>query len=282
MPSPIDEYFINPMRYPAQYAPYNLVNTLVFAILALVAVFFIYKLLKRWRVEIGTRFFLAIIPFVLFGSALRVCEDARLLPREINLGGMPLFPFITPGIYFLVFAYVIIALAMGKLLERMRTIPKERTLGAIGIVLFLAPFALIVLKLKYFAHAAGIVGIGVVGVILLYALYRHLNWKTELVERLTVFAQCLDGGATFVGVAIGTPSATYFEQHVVGNALIGLGTPLLFMSIKFAFIIGATALLRREMKRPEERKQRNYLLLLLMIFGLAPGVRDLLRIAAGV
>jgi uncharacterized membrane protein len=41
---------------------------------------------------------------------------------------------------------------------------------------------------------------------------------------------------------------------------------------------------RREMSSadPEDKRQRNFLLMLLAIFGLAPGLRDMLRLVVGV
>ncbi|MGB9671968.1 MAG: DUF63 family protein [Candidatus Norongarragalinales archaeon] len=270
------------MRYPGEYAPYNAVNTLVFAAAALVAAYLIYKLLKFWRVEVNAKFVLAVTPFVLFGSALRVCEDAKILPRETSFFGVPLFLFITPGIYFLVFGVVVASVWLGGVLESAKKISREKFMAVVGITLFLLAFSVTLPLQKYWLHAAAIIGLGALGVAFLEVISRALKHESELIERLAVFSQCLDGGATFVATAFGTPSANYFEQHVVGGAVIGAGGPLAFLALKTVFALAVVLVVRSELRKPSETRVRNYLLLLVTIFGLAPGARDLLRLSAGV
>ena len=53
----IQEYFVNPIAHPNDYAPYNAVNTLVFAAIALCAAYVIYKGLQRSHIKINERFF---------------------------------------------------------------------------------------------------------------------------------------------------------------------------------------------------------------------------------
>jgi len=100
--------------------------------------------------------------------------------------------------------------------------------------------------------------------------------KTARIEGATFYAQCLDGAATFWGVQFGG----YGEQHVFGNFLFSVGGPLLFFLVKIAFVYLAVEVFRRETDKKSEA--RTYLLLLITIFGLAPGVRDILRITCGV
>lgn len=88
-----------------------------------------------------------------------------------------------------------------------------------------------------------------------------------------------------MGVGIGTPATSYGEQHVVGNFIIGaFGTPFGFYLLKLLFVLAVVFLLRRELneKKSAEAEEKNYILLIITIFGLAPGVRDALRIIAGV
>src|SRR3989339_273614 len=97
----IQEYFVNPILYQDKYPPYNAYNTLAYAAIAIAAVYLLFKLFKSKGIKIDGWFFKAVIPFVLFGSLLRVTEDARLLPRVVEFAGVKLFPFVTPGIYIL-------------------------------------------------------------------------------------------------------------------------------------------------------------------------------------
>jgi len=277
-----EEYFINPMRSPQDYAPYNLANTLAYAAAALVAAYLIYRLLKHLRVRIDEKFFAAILPFVLFGSALRVIEDSGILPRVVDLFGVELFPFITPGIYFLTFGAVVLSLAAALVAEKKFKTPAWKVLGGLGCVLALAALAPVLASVKYLFQGLLILVLGAAGIVLFEGLSRLLKRENKWVERAAVFAQCFDGAATFVGVGIGTPSATYFEQHVVGGALIGAAGPIAFYGLKVVFALAAVLVIRSELGKTEDAEKRNYVLLLLTIFGLAPGLRDALRIMGGV
>src|SRR3989338_2645719 len=106
-----EEYFINPIRYPGQYAPYNVFNTAVFALVALAAVFLIFKFLQSKKVPINDRFVNALLPYVLFGGFFRVWEDANIISRDGSFFGIPGFLFVTPGIYVVLF--LLLALTVG-------------------------------------------------------------------------------------------------------------------------------------------------------------------------
>jgi uncharacterized membrane protein len=72
----------------------------------------------------------------------------------------------------------------------------------------------------------------------------------------------------------------YFEQHVVSGALGTIfGTMFAFYVVKVLFSSLAVWIVETS---DDKRDEKNYVLLLLVIFGLAPGVRDALRLLAGV
>ena len=68
----IYDYFIDPIW---SYSGYNIVNTLTYAAIAILAVYLIYGVLKN-RIKIDKKFVCAILWFVLFGSTLRVVTDS--------------------------------------------------------------------------------------------------------------------------------------------------------------------------------------------------------------
>ena len=53
----IQEYFVNPILYQDRYAPYNVYNTAVYAIIAIAAVYFLYRILQKKGVLIDEKFF---------------------------------------------------------------------------------------------------------------------------------------------------------------------------------------------------------------------------------
>lgn len=277
----INEYFLFPMRYPGQYAPYNIYNTAAFAIIAIVAVYCIYRLVtRRLRLKIDEEFFFAAVPFVAFGACLRVIQDASLLPREVVVAGVSLFPFITPGIYFLVFSVLVAGFAASWIIGKKTAIKNTAKTGW----LFAAVSFLVLISRMCFPNA--MIGVGIIALATVctlafkFADKKFLNKKTEKIELATVFGQCLDGAATFLGVGF----AGYGEQHVVGNAVMaGFGGPIAFFLLKTVFAFAVIFVARREFsKSGSDSQARTFLLLLIAIFGLGPGMRDLSRIVLGV
>jgi len=277
----INEYFIFPMRYPGQYAPYNIYNTAAFAIVAIVAVYCIYLLVvKKLELKINEDFFFAAIPFVAFGAFLRVIQDATLLPREVVVAGVPLFPFITPGIYFLVFFVLVAGFAASWAFDKKTAVKNTAKIGW----LFAAVALLVLLSKMSFPNA--MIGAGIIALATACALAfklidkKYFKTKTEKIELVVVFGQCLDGAATFLGVGF----AGYGEQHVVGNAVMaGFGGPVAFFLLKVAFAFVVIHVARREFTKSDSDSQaRTFLLLLIAIFGAGPGLRDLSRIVLGV
>ncbi|VVB67117.1 Uncharacterised protein [Candidatus Norongarragalina meridionalis] len=259
----IQEYFINPLAQPNAYAPYNIVNTAVFAALALAAAFLLYYFIKKLRVRIDARLFYAIIPFIFFGSALRVWQDAGWLPRVFEIGGITLYPFVTPEIYVLVFLVLVVAYLLTRNLESTRNA---------GILLAAITVLPLLTQVKQPALAFGIVVLAAAALALFIWLWWYRGLRPTIPEKLVVFSQSLDGAASFLGIQFGN----YFEQHLVGGLIMGM-SPIFFFLVKAAFGFAVVELLRNE-----KEEERNYIMLLIMIFGLAPGLRDLLRIACGV
>ncbi|MBU1198039.1 DUF63 family protein [Candidatus Micrarchaeota archaeon] len=278
----IDEFFLNPIRYPEIYAPYNIVNTAVYAIIALAAVWIIYKGLERMKIKIDRHFFYSILAFVVFGGFLRVTEDADILPRTVEIAGLQLHPFVTPGIYVLVFLTLVAAFLILKALKT----PKETLYRRIGFVGWALAAITIVWLLRTLGGNVSSEQIAFMVYILLLAAIPVLVFELikrwaynkraqpdmKRMEQTTVAGQALDGAATFVGVSL----AGYGEQHLVANTIFeAFGTPFAFYFLKMVFVIGVIFVLRKEVPRKEEHV---YLLLLITLLGLAPGIRDAIRI----
>lgn len=267
----VEEHFLNPMRYPESYAPYNWVNTLAYAASAVFAAYLLYGLIKRKGFKLDEKFAEAVLPFVVFGSALRVVTDAGILPRTVVFHGFELHPFISPGIYFVTFASMVAGFAIARLMGGNWL----RNAFGLGSVLAIIPLAALLPYYAYWGHA---IAITVVPLLALAAY--EFAWKNGkgLFERLTVFGQGLDGAASFIGIQFGTPTQSYFEQHVVGAAIMD-SAPVAFLIVKLVFAFLVVAALRHG---EDDSQERKFILLLVAIFGLAPGLRDLLRIMCGV
>ncbi|MEM4255461.1 MAG: DUF63 family protein [Candidatus Norongarragalinales archaeon] len=274
----IQEYFINPIIYPNSYAPYNVYNTTAYAIIAIIAVYALYKIFKKTGVEINESFFKAILPFVVFGSALRISEDAGVTPRVVEIWGVKLFPFVTPGIYVLTF--ILLAFAMTAARIAYGTGEKfYRAVMAFGVALAVASAITSAPTLSQMQNplAFAAIAIAAAAILIAFSWFRKKQGlQASFQEKSTVFAQALDGSATFVGVSF----LGYSEQHIVGNAIFDLfGGPWAFLAVKIVFALVVVELVRRENIKQDEK---NYVLLLITILGLGPGLRDSFRILAGV
>lgn len=274
----VNQYFVDPLAHPSDFAPYNLVNTATFAVLALIAAYLIYKGLKKAGIDTGRQeFYWAVIPFVALGSAVRVLVDANILPRSVQVLGYTAYPFVTPLVYVLVFLATIACIAAAKMLGGRNAGRFHSNLRWPGTALFAIALLPLVPLFSNFTALLAVVCLSATGLAAYPLACKILGARRDNVEWFTVWAQALDGAATFVGVSF----YGYSEQHVVGNAIFALfGTPFAFFLLKLAFGLLVVGLARKELGGARDAPLKNYLLLLVTIFGLAPGGRDTLRMLA--
>ncbi|MEM4389455.1 MAG: DUF63 family protein [Candidatus Micrarchaeia archaeon] len=282
----IYRYYIQPIQ---QHTGYNPVNTLTYVVIALAAAYGIFLLLRHERIRIDRKFVLSIIPFILFGSTFRVLVDAvdtgvaathrgalgGLFGKIVVDSGIYNYGYltVTPGIY------VVVGLLTLASVLVFNKLGKGHALAHFGWALWLTQLALFLPLAKNHLYFALVLALAVGGTLLARPFLRHYGVKLPLAE-LAVFSHALDGGATFVIIDIYNrlAGAAYFEQHVVGRWIGDVfGTMFAFYAIKVAFATAACVVLDRE----KDESEKMYILLLLVIFGLAPGVRDVLRLLAG-
>ena len=133
-----EEFFIDPI---VEKSGYNIVNTSIYAIIAIISCYLIFKILKK---KFDKKTFIYIIPFILFGASVRALADFLESKEEYNFFLKPVlesglynysFFTVTPGIYIVVAAIVLITLA----------IDKNKIFKWAGILLFLFHFFLLIL-----------------------------------------------------------------------------------------------------------------------------------------
>mgnify|MGYP001068748431 CR=1 FL=1 len=91
-------YFIGPLGWG-----YNPVNTIVYSVVLVFSVFMIARLLVRLKVKSDDRLILSVSPYIVIGSAGRALNDQGFLQSTL---------FVSPLIYFLVFAYTLLCLLL--------------------------------------------------------------------------------------------------------------------------------------------------------------------------
>jgi uncharacterized membrane protein len=111
----------------------------------------------------------------------------------------------------------------------------------------------------------------------MFLLERVLRWAyaADPLYRILVIGQLLDASATGYGIDFGP--IPYQEVHVVGSALIRwTGTAFALFPVKLAVVIPAIYILEIY-RREGNREFANLVLLAMITVGLAPGVRDMVR-----
>ena len=340
---------------------YTLVSEITYGIVLILALYGIFRLFERLRIQIDLRFTVAILPFIFLGGTLRVMEDAELFRAPY------VYFMISPVIYFVVGILIVIMVAASQIVDGKKnySFREKMILGArpffvfdaayilvfafhydrfnfvvhpyVPIVfsilfiiilfiqfrkkeefdgyhsmflfgLFLLSFSVFVLSLwpeiavwkaGYLeAHGGDIephpwavpivLGISVGVTLAIYFLGRKLGTKREVMKIFTeplnvliIFGQMLDAAATFVGVDL----YGYAEKHPIPDFFFTtFGTSAVFIPIKLALACAIVYIMDVSFK--EELKTypilSGLIKLIVIILGLAPGTRDVLRAAMGI
>lgn len=255
------KFFINPI-YTGE--GYNIYNTAVYAAGLLLALFGINWWLKRERISVDKEFFWAVFPYILLGGLVRALADymaAIGLPKH--------WLFITPGIYFLIFGVFLFTFIVSGW-----TSDRTKSTKELGWSYALLTMSLVVCCALWrgFDLIAFTCILAMVGGLSL-VLWKALDLlKIRTPENMAVCAgQMLDASASAIAVSF----LGYFEQHVVSGAIMGLGSPFLFVPVKMAVVLAALYVIDREAK--DERW--NWLLkIVVLTLGLATGTRDATRV----
>jgi uncharacterized membrane protein len=272
----IYKYYIDPIRYEQ---PYNIVETLTYALILVAAVFLIYRWFKKSDIAIDGPFVLATIPYVIFGGVLRVVQDTHMIQSDIQ------FLIVTPFIYFIIFFYTISILIISRYLTKQGMWGNYLTLYA-GAGIFSVFCVSLVLVGWGMTHAhldlfvlAVIPLMAITATIMVWGFMRYvLNWKyvSDPLYLTLLFGQLLDASATSYGIDL-HPSVRYIEQHVVGSSLIEM-THTAFVMFPLKLVVLFPAIYIMEQYRKEANPAFWHLVLLAMIVvGFAPGIRDMTR-----
>ena len=271
----IYKYYIDPIRLGQ---PYNVVDTSTYAILLVLSVYLVYRWLKHSGVTLDSPFVIATIPYVVLGGLLRVVEDTGMIQSDLR------FLLVTPLIFFVVFFITAPSLVVSRVLEKKKLIPHFLTFyGGIGagasvvVALVLVSFGLTRTTIDLTVLAAILLLAAATSLAVMGLLQRVFGWEYagDPLYRLLIIGQMLDASATGYGIDFGP--IPYQEVHVVGSALINwTHTAFSLFPLKLVVVIPAIYVI--EMYRREgNREFANMVLLAMIVVGLAPGVRDMVR-----
>ncbi len=278
----IYKYYIDPIRMGQ---PYNVVDTLTYAIILVLGVYLLYRWMSQstWLSDIGfvidTSFILATLPYVVLGGVLRVVEDTGMITGDFR------FLLVTPLIYFVLFLFTISMMFLSRYLTMQGLTGSFLSFYAFAGIMSVFTVSLVLLAwginnthVDLFVLAI-IPLMAITATLLVWAFMRYvLLWEyvTDPLYITLLFGQLLDASATSYGIDF-HPSVQYVEQHVVGSGLINLtGTALVMFPLKLIVLFPAIYIM--QLYRKEANPAFWHLVLLAMIVvGFAPGIRDMVR-----
>ncbi len=257
----INENFLTPLCHY-----YTTVGTITYGLILILAVLGTYKLLKKLKIKIDKRFFLALLPFIIYGGWTRALRDYGLgIYGESKL-------FCSPPIYFFVFVITLASLLLGLLIERKTKFSYHKTMMVIGVLFLLYDLSLTRI-MNFFGFNIIVILIGS-WFFIFYAIHKLKPKFLSLENAGIIISHLFDASSTFTALTF----FGFYEQHVLPNFFIktlGLGSWTMFpLKIGVVWIV-----LYYIDKSKEDKFLKKFLKIVILILGLALGIRDFLTVS---
>ncbi|MBN1454846.1 MAG: DUF63 family protein [Methanomicrobia archaeon] len=275
----ITTYFIHPITLDTGYNP---VNTVTWALVLVAFLFLTLKLLQWLKIRIDRRFIAAVLPYIVVGATLRVIEDAEFVMPPLS------YLLITPLIFFLIFGCSLILLILAVQITKARRIVTDKNthvhaFGLFGLLWCLTNLAL----LFWFTSIAvpwvpfAVIGIAAALTGAIYALATRYNIRflTDRLNLAVIAAHLLDATSSFIGIDL----LGYAGKHVIEGMIVEYtGTAAGMFLLKLGILIPVLYVLNTQFTEKDEDELKHLVLLALLMIGLAPAVRNTLRMMLGV
>jgi len=184
----IEKYYINPIIYDTGY---NLINTITWFAIFLISIFLVLKLFSLIDVKIDDSFIIAVAPYIIFGSTLRVLEDAGTFQPPLE------YLLLTPLVYVVTLLITVFSVLLSKGIAPRLNIPNWHVLfGSFGIILSMSNFALL-LSAWDMVHPEiflWILGLGTLFALIIYRIGRFFGFPlvTNRLNALIIWAHLLN------------------------------------------------------------------------------------------
>jgi len=273
----IETYYIHPITLDTGY---NTVNTVTWALVLVACLFLTLKLLKKLDVKIDRRFIASISPYVVVGASLRVMEDAELFSPPLS------YLLITPLIFFLIFFCCLTILILSVKLARadkIRGYDYTLVFGLIGVLWSIANLTILLVTEDVILPWVLLAVIGIsgllVGVIYATAAKVGFQFLTEKLNVAVLAAHLLDASSSFIGIDM----LGYTGKHVIEGLIVQYtGTAAGMYLLKLGVLVPILYVLDTQFTEDEDMELKYLVLLALIVIGLAPAVRNTLRMMLGV
>ncbi|MEM3085662.1 MAG: DUF63 family protein [Halobacteria archaeon] len=273
-------------RMPPGCEPnFNPVDTATYALVLGIALYGVFKLLRRWNVKVDSGFILATAPYVVVGIGLRVVEDTDIL-----MWTDAAYLLITPVIFFPVFGITVASLWLSLRLQKAGKVKDYRRLyGSNGLALGLFCIGWVALSApqrqpppeSHLWVLPFVMGVSLIAGLLFTAAGRKIpkaSFLAPWTSGAILGAHTIDAASSFAGITY----LGYRPLHVLETFLINAtGTAASIFAMKWAVLVPVLHLVKKSFK-PEEEGMKNLVLLAILILGLGPGLRNTLRMTFGV
>jgi uncharacterized membrane protein len=294
---------------------YTVISTLCYILVLLFMLAGVYLLLERFDLDPYDEFFYALVPFMLFGGALRTVEDAFVAAKRAGAAPALEFPasavLISPFIYGTVFLIALGSFLLSKYLAAKDiTETWTRPLGVLGTLSLAGAFGYLVVLSAMTSYVAFfpsvlvvILGLAIVGAAVAYVAGdrydESIHGGTGLMGLIVLWGHGVDGFANVIAndwthvwdTGLQYSAKHPFNQFVMdttnaiqgGQSIAGIyvGDAWPFAIIKLLVPLVIVAIFDEEFF---EDSPRFAIMLLgaILAVGLGPGTRDMLRFAFGI
>ncbi len=258
---------------------YNHFDMITYVIILFAGVYVVLKLLNKLRIRIDEDFVIATIPYIFMGSVFRVIEDADILNPPVK------YFFITPIIFFVIFAICMGILLFTSYLEKLRKIRNYiRTYSIAGTVLSLAGIFILILN-SSFSLNIYILVYSLVPAIILTWLVRKISpaigmiYLRSRMYSFAIFSFALDSLTTYIGVDL----FGYTNKHPFSSFLTSIfGTGVILIPLSLILIVIIIMVLEKDSRDDQDKGEKYMLALTLIVLGFSMGARNLLAMIFGV
>jgi len=249
--------------------------TATYALILIAAVYAVYRFVKKFEIEIDSKFILGTVPFILYGGTTRALRDHNLYQGYL---------FCSPPIYFFVFAVASLSLIAGVAIQRKFGIDYYLTMFSVGLSLVVLNSTMITV-VNWLAFYSILILTGFWASIVVVLSRLAPEFFTKLNSFILV-SHLFDASSTFTALSL----FNYCEQHVLPGILTGKYcaasslpsflilpfAPWMMFVLKLAAVIPALFIID---KYTEDKSFANFLKLVVLILGLALGTRDFITVA---
>lgn len=192
----IEKNYIHPIIYDTGYSPFN---KIVLLIIILFSLFLVLKFLSRIDVKVDNNLIIATVPYIIFGSTLKMLEKTGAISQPFN------YLLISPIYYELTLVITTLFIVFAKVLAPRLNIHDWQVLfRGIGIFLTLFNIALLLITQGIMHTMAFLMVLSLGGALslVIYAIGRHFSISsiTDKLNAIIIFSFLLKASSTYISV----------------------------------------------------------------------------------